>query len=120
VKPRLITSGSGWRMLWYTKSGRLSWGPSTGLLFINVAPNAVNSSGAVSPTARAMPRTMAVVMPLRAVGSTTDHTVRARDAPSARLASRRPSGTSRSTTSMVRVMVGSITMASARLAMKPL
>ncbi len=80
----------------------------------------MNSSGAVSPTARAMPSTTAVLMPLLAVGNTTDHTVRARDAPRARLASRRPSGTRRSTTSHVRVMVGSMIMASARLAMKPL
>jgi hypothetical protein len=80
----------------------------------------VNSSGAVSPTARAMPSTTAVVTPLRAVGSTTDHTVRAREAPRDRLASRRPSGTSRSTTSTVRVIVGSMIIDSASAAMNPL
>ena len=69
---------------------------------------------------RAMPSTTAVVMPVRAVGNTTDHTVRARDDPMARLASRRPSGTRRSTTSTVRVIVGSMIIASARLAMNPL
>jgi hypothetical protein len=83
-------------------------------------PNDVNNSGAVSPTARAMPRTTAVVTPLRAVGRTTDQTVRARDAPIARLASRRPSGTRRSTTSIVRVTVGSMIIARASDAMKPL
>ena len=58
--------------------------------------------------------------PERAVGSTTDHTTRARLAPRARPDSRSPSGTRRSTTSTVRVTVGTMIMDSARLAMKPL
>ena len=36
-----------------------------------------------------MPSTIAVVMPVRAVGNTTDHTVRTREAPRAKLASRK-------------------------------
>jgi MFS family permease len=35
------------------------------------APKVVNSTGAVSPIARATPRITAVAMPVRAVGSTT-------------------------------------------------
>ena len=62
----------------------------------------------------------AVVIPVRAVGNTTDHVVRARDEPIARLASRNPSGTRRNTTSTVRVIVGTMIMARARLAMNPL
>ena len=48
--------------------------------------------GAVSPTMRAMPSSTAVTMPERAVGSTTDHTVRHWGAPRASEASRSPLG----------------------------
>ena len=45
-------------------------GPENTLLLMVATPNAVRMSGAVSPTARAMPRITAVDTPLRAVGST--------------------------------------------------
>ncbi len=70
-------------------------------------------SGAVSPTPRATPRIAAVMRPLRAVGNTTPHVVRHSDAPSASAPSRRPPGTSRRTSSDVRVIVGSIRIDSA-------
>ena len=82
-------------------------------------PNAVNSSGAVSPAARATPSNTAVMTPERAVGSTTDHTVRHSDAPRANDASRSPLGTTRSTSSVVRVTRGSRRTNRASAAAKP-
>ncbi len=55
----------------------------------------------------------------RAVGSTTRQTVRHSGAPIASEASRKPSGTSRKTTSHVRVTVGSIRIERASAAAKP-
>ena len=49
---------------------------------------------------------MAVTTPERAVGRTTDHTVRHCGAPRANEASRKPPGTTRSTSSMTRVTEG--------------
>ena len=79
----------------------------------------VSSTGLVSPTPRAMPRITAVARPGRAVGSTTCQTVRHRLAPSARLASRRPPGTTRRTTSAARAMIGSIITEIASAAARP-
>ncbi|WP_414636130.1 hypothetical protein [Amycolatopsis sp.] len=55
--------------------GQAFLGPLNGSAFSAGDPNEVNSRGAVSPTTLAMPRKIAVATPLRAVGSTTDHTV---------------------------------------------
>ncbi len=68
---------------------------------------------------RAVPRITAVARPDRAVGSTTCQTVRHRGAPSAYDASRRLPGTSRSTTSAARMMIGSIITLIASDAAKP-
>ena len=57
--------------------------------------------------------------PVRAVGSMMRRTVAHSPPPSASDASRSPPGTSRSTTSAVRVTVGSISTASASAAAKP-
>jgi hypothetical protein len=100
-------------------SGIADCGPLKGLSFIREAPNAVAISGAVSPIARATPRITDVIRPLRAVGRTTPHVVRHSVAPIASDASRRPSGTSRSTSSEVRVMIGSIEIEIASDAAKP-
>ena len=93
--------------------------PSVGLATVNAAAPEVSSTGLVSPTPRATPRIRAVARPGRAVGSTTCHTVRQRLAPSARLASRSPPGTTRRTTSAARAMIGSIITAMARDAARP-
>src|SRR5689334_3822279 len=70
----------------------------------------VNSSGAVSPAARAAATTLAVTMPLIAAGSTIVSSVRARVAPSAYEASCRLDGTSASTSSTDRAIRGTITI----------
>src|SRR3954454_692868 len=80
---------------------------------------AVNSSGAVSPAARATASRMPVMRPDTAVGSTTLNTTRQRGAPSASAASRNESGTSSSTTSEARVMIGSISSARAMEPFQP-
>src|SRR3954447_17862970 len=74
---------------------------------------AVNSSGAVSPAARATASIVPVMIPGRAVGSTTRQTTCQRGAPSARAASRNEEGTSNSTTSAARATTGSARSASA-------
>jgi hypothetical protein len=86
---------------------------------MTLEPNDVNSSGAVSPTAMAMPSSDAVIIPDRAVGRTTDHTVRNSDDPRANDASRNPPGTIRNTSSVVRVTDGSMRMNRARAARIP-
>lgn len=93
--------------------------PLNGFQFIPALPPATSSTGAVSPTTRAQPRMTAVTRPLRAVGSTTFHSVRNSPAPSARDASRRPPGTRRSTTSVARVTTGIISTDSASPAARP-
>ena len=80
------------------KSGSEFIGSWIGLVLKNVDAPEVSSTGAVSPTARATPRISAVARPGRAVGSTTFQTVCHRPAPSAYDASRRPPGTTPSTT----------------------
>ena len=75
--------------------------------------NEVKSSGAVSPAMRASARTTPVMMPGSAAGTTTENTARARVAPSARAPSRIDSGTSSSSSSVVRAMIGIIIMPSA-------
>jgi hypothetical protein len=62
---------------------------------------------------------IAVVRPEREVGSTTCHTVRHREVPSAYDASRRVPGTSRITTSDARMMIGSIITEIASAAASP-
>ena len=95
-------------------------GPWNGFALSASKPTAVTISAAVSPTARATPEQhRGDQARLRAVGSTTLHVVRHSVAPSASDASRRPSGTSRSTSSDVRVIVGSIRIESASAAAKP-
>ena len=93
--------------------------PSVGFVTMKAAAPEVSSTGLVSPTPRAMPRITAVARPGRAVGSTTCQTVRQRLAPSARLASRRPPGTTRSTTSAARAMIGRIITEIASAAARP-
>ena len=66
-----------------------------------------------------MPRRTAVTTPDRAVGSTTDQTVRHSGAPSAWDASRNPLGTTRSTSSTILVTDGSRMTTRAREAAKP-
>src|SRR3954471_10134910 len=74
---------------------------------------AVNSSGAVSPAARATASSDPVTMPGSAVGSTIRKITFQRGAPRASAASRRESGTRFRTTSAERVTIGSISSASA-------
>ena len=78
-----------------------------------VAP-AVNSSGAVSPAARAIASRMPVSRPGSAVGSTILKITFQRGAPSASADSRSEPGTSSSTTSAARVTTGSISSDSAK------
>ena len=68
----------------------------------------VNSSGAVSPATRARATRMPVTMPGSAAGRITVHTARERVAPRASAPSLKDSGTSRSSSSVVRTMRGSI------------
>ena len=87
--------------------GRAAWSWTNGLALVTWDPKAVNRRGAVSPTMRATPRSTAVTTPERAVGSTTDQTVRHCGAPRASDASRSPPGTTRRTSSTTRVTEGS-------------
>src|SRR5580700_8875160 len=89
-------------------NGREFIGLLVGLSLKYVDAPDVISTGAVSPMPRATPRISAVPRPERAVGSTTCHTVRHCEEPSAKLASRRPEGTTRKTTSLDRAMIGSM------------
>src|SRR5215813_7909384 len=57
-------------------SGRLTWGPCSGLKFISLVTPDTTSTGAVSPMPRAIASTTAVASPARAVGRTTFSTVR--------------------------------------------
>ena len=82
-------------------------------------PKIVMISGAVSPIETATPSSIEVIRPERAVGSTTDHTVRHSGAASAIEASRRSLWTTLRTSSVPRVTVGSKMMASARAPAKP-
>ncbi len=74
----------------------------------------MNSSGAVSPAMRASASTTPVMMPGSAAGSTTVNTARARVAPSASAPSRIVPGTSSSSSSVVRAMIGIIMIPSAK------
>ena len=80
----------------------------------------MNSIGAVSPAARATATMVAVTIPPTAVGRITVRTVRVREAPSAMLPSRSVDGTSSSTSSVARAINGSMMIASAIAAAKPL
>ena len=75
--------GSGERTKSNTCSGREIIGPVSGLVFIAAVIPEVSSTGLVSPIPRAVPRITEVTRPERAVGSTTCHTVRHREVPSA-------------------------------------
>ena len=100
-------------------SGSDTIGPWSGSTFSVAVKPAVSSTGAVSPMPRAMPRITAVARPDRAVGRTTWRTVRHWGAPRASDASLRLPGTSRSTTSADRMMIGSIMMLTAMAAARP-
>ena len=73
----------------------------------------VNSTGAVSPAARATASMLPDTRPGSAVGSTTRTVVFQVRAPRAALPSRRASGTSRSISSLERTTMGSMRQASA-------
>ena len=75
----------------------------------------MNSSGAVSPAARATASMMPVRMPGNPVRMTTDRTVRQVGIPSASEASRSEPGTSFRISSVVRMMTGTMMTASATL-----
>ena len=87
----------------------------SGFVFQNRLLNAVNSSGAVSPATRANARMTPVMMPGSAAGSITVNVARPRVAPSASAPSRSVDGTSRSSSSVVRAMIGIIITPSATL-----
>ena len=76
-------------------------------------PNAVNKSGAVSPATRANASMQPVMMPGDAVRRLTARIVFHFGTPSASAASRRLEGTVASISSVVRVIVGTIIIASA-------
>ena len=76
-------------------------------------PNAVNSSGAVSPATRANASMQPVIIPGMAVRRLTDIAVRHFGTPSPKAASRIACGTVASISSVVRVIVGIIMIASA-------
>ena len=78
----------------------------------------VNTTGAVSPAARATASRQPEVMPASAAGSTTETVVFHVRVPSAADASRRASGTRRSISSVERTTIGSIRQASASDAAK--
>ena len=73
----------------------------------------MNSSGAVSPAARATASSTPVTIPGSAVGSTTLKITRQRGAPSASADSRSAAGTSSRITSAERMTTGSISSESA-------
>src|SRR3989339_27936 len=74
---------------------------------------AVNNKGAVSPLTRATARRMPVMSPLLAARDTMPRETFQRGAPKARADSRRVLGPRRSVSAVVRVLTGSIRMASA-------
>jgi hypothetical protein len=81
-------------------------------LDFSVSPE-VNSSGAVSPAARATASSTPVTSPEKAVGRTIEKITRQRGAPRASADSRSAPGTSRRITSAERVTIGSIRRARA-------
>src|ERR1700761_6070435 len=89
-------------------SGREFIGLLKGLALKKIEGAEQIRTGAVSPTALAIPRMTACARPGPAVGMTTRNIVRHCEAPRARLASRRPPGTTRRATSEARAMIGSI------------
>src|SRR5215467_4686811 len=96
-----------------------SWLPLNGLSLMESVAPATSSTGAVSPQARAMASMTPVTMPVAAVGSTIFMIVFHFGMPSAYAPSRSAAGTSRSISSLARVMVGSISTESASAAAKP-
>ena len=80
----------------------------------NALLNEVKSSGAVSPATRARASTTPVMIPGSAAGTITVNTARARVAPSASAPSRSACGTSSSSSSVVRAMIGIIMTPSAK------
>ena len=102
------------------KIGRASIGLLKSPTLTSRLPRAVNSSGAVSPAARATASITPVRMPASPVRRTTDRTVRQAGTPRASDASRRSFGTSRMISSVVRMMTGIIRKASATLPAKAL
>jgi hypothetical protein len=114
-----MSVGCGDRTNSYVANGNDSIGFSRGLTFIVAVTPETSSTGAVSPMPRATPRITDVTRPDRAVGRTTNQTVRQCGAPVAADASRRLPGTRRSTTSAERMMIGSIMMLTASAAARP-
>ncbi len=70
----------------------------------------MNSSGAVSPAARAIARIVAVTMAFEAVGRITPSTVRQRATPSASAASRSARGTRENASTLARAISGTWTI----------
>src|SRR5690606_39109124 len=97
---------------WYMTTGTLAIGPVTSLLQYWL-PNAVNSSGAVSPEIRASASRMPVTMPGIAERYITCTVTFHCGTPSDSAASRICEGTSRSISSVVRNTTGSTMKASA-------
>ena len=87
--------------------------------FSAFVPRAVMSSGAVSPRARLKAKITPVRMPGRAVRTLTKRAVFHTGTPRASEASRIACGTSRSTSWVERIMIGSVRMESAATAAHP-
>src|SRR5215211_8746500 len=113
-------AGSGDSENWKMTTGTLGKGCEGSDARVGAKIELTNSSGAVSPRARATASRAPVIIPLRAVGTTTETVVRHRLAPSARPASFVVSGTSARTSWQDRATSGSITTASATEPAKPL
>ena len=79
----------------------------------------VKSSGAVSPTMRAIPSKIAVTRPVFAAGMITKKNALRCGAPSARAADLKSPGTSFKTSSLIRITVGSIKSTNADEANQP-
>ncbi len=94
-------------------SGRASIGLLKSPTLTRRLPSAVNSSGAVSPAARATASMIPVSTPGSAVRTTTESVVRQRRTPSASDASRSDAGTSFRISSVVRMITGIMMIASA-------
>ena len=107
------SAGSGCSEYVKMSTGMLGSACVTSVLTLGAKIEHVKSSGAVSPAARAIAITVPVRMPPSAVGMITPTTVRQRETPSARLASRSVFGTSSNTSCVARVTSGSITIARA-------
>ena len=93
--------------------------PVKGLALVWAVIRVVRTSGAVSPTTRAMPSKTAVTNPVLAAGIITWKKARRCGAPKAKAADRRSPGTSFKTSSLIRITVGSIKSTNADEANQP-